>query len=886
MPPTSSRKTCQSALNALTSAALLLPGLAAKAEDSAEFHYSHFQEGKRNLADAPSNMNPIEVDSVHGHVNASLTDRIKFAFDFTQDTWSGATAVATAPVAGRPNRPIERNIGGERVITGASPFLNTNVRLNRGDLNLGNLNNIQLQGDGNELVHVMAEASPETRTQGDFRLTYEWDEATLTAAGGLSIEKDFESAYGSLSGTFDFNQKNTTLKWGASYTDSDIYAILDHDILPYVTRSAFADQLVLKGGSEIVTGNKNDFAFNLGLTQVLSKNAWFDAAFGYTHSDGFMENPFKAVTVIFIDPGQFNSGAQVLNGDVRAVLEQRPDIRNQWAFSSKYAHYIEPLDSALHFQYKFSHDDWGIDAHTFELNYEQPLGSGWTVTPKLRYYSQSQARFFTNQLLSLQNFRDIETDDQGRQVFVNANNPTSGELFFRDDNFDLVDANGAPVDETLVAVQPKFVDFDFDKLPDSFSSDHRLAGFGTLSAGLTVTKEFTRGLTVSAGFEYYAQAGDFKLGGGGRDDFADFEFFVANAGIKVNLEQLHFRGVQGIDEHAHHDQGHSHHHHGLPSGVMFGHMISEADRFMIGYKLMYASQDGDMLNGNGKASDLDIVNFGCSDAIKCRFTPTYMNMRMHMINLMYAPTDWLNLMLMPTFMDMDMNIRELDGRPPPEIGVHEHQGIVGHATGGVGDTRISALLKLWDSPGHHLHAGLGLSAPTGDVDLEFRRQFQIDGGLVHFGMQLGSGTWDFLPSLTYTGDHDDWLWGAQLSAVKRLEDRNESGYRLGNQWQATAWGGYRVLPWLSGTVRGVYSAQGAIRGDFNKFNGRSGPMDFPANHGGEFWDVGFGVTVSVPGGRFAGNQFSFEWLQPVSDDVNGFRLERESALSASWSYSF
>ena len=42
-------------------------------------------------------------------------------------------------------------------------------------------------------------------------------------------------------------------------------------------------------------------------------------------------------------------------------------------------------------------------------------------------------------------------------------------------------------------------------------------------------------------------------------------------------------------------------------------------------------------------------------------------------------------------------------------------------TGGVGDTSFMSLVKLFEHPGHHLHLGLGISAPTGDVDLQFRR---------------------------------------------------------------------------------------------------------------------------------------------------------------------
>lgn len=255
---------------------------------------------------------------------------------------------------------------------------------------------------------------------------------------------------------------------------------------------------------------------------------------------------------------------------------------------------------------------------------------------------------------------------------------------------------------------------------------------------------------------------------------------------------------------------------------------------------------------------------------------------------MYAPTDWLNLMLMPQFVDMEMDLRNFEGAPPPPPGAAPAH-LTSHGTGDVGDTLMAALVKLFEAPGHRLHLGAGLSAPTGDVDLKLRRIHQPETvEFLHYGMQLGSGTWDLLPSLTYTGERGRWSFGGQLGGVKRLEHENESGYALGDQFQATAWGGYRLTGWLSASVRGVYTVQGSIRGEFDGQVGhkdRQGPMDFPDNYGGRFWDVGFGLSAVAPLG-FEGNRLSVEWLQPVEDDVNGFQLERQGSLFASWSLAF
>jgi Protein of unknown function (DUF3570) len=889
-------------LQALTSAAMVLPGLMLQPAQGAEvdadsfgFQYYRYQEGKRNLYNVPNKLDPIMADVIHATGRLSLTDRVKFNFGYTRDTWSGATPVTSAPLAANGNRPILQNTPSGTVVSGASPTVNNRVLLDR-DLNPIARDPLtgEVLGKDTRTVEILSFASPEVRNAADFGLGYEWNEAALHIGGGLSVEPDYESSFGNVSGRLDFNQKQTSLKFGLGYTSSDISAILDDDLVPYLTRDAFADQIKNRDGSEIFIGDRQDFTANLGLTQILTKQALVDTSIGYTHSSGYLGNPYKAMSVIFVDPATLSDNPDALIvGDVRALMEQRPGNRNQLAVSTKYVQHVSPLDAALHLDYKFSYDDWGIHTNTFTMDWVQPLGYGWTITPRIRYFSQGAADFYDPYLITQQAFNSNAVDASGREIWVDSNNPDVE--YFRDDNFNLLDSNGNIVDESMLNVQPKIIPFDAEELPDDFSSDYRLAGFGSLSGGVTLSKRFAKGIKLQAGFEYYTRQSSLKLGGGGGTSFSDFDFYVANAAITIDIEKLNFSdslggGSSGL--HAEHDtqahQTHQAHQHGgaLPAGVMNGHMLHKAGEFMFGYSYMHARTGGDILHGDNVASDQQIVTQGCSDDINCRFAPSYMNMNMHMLHIMYAPTDWMNLMLMPKFVDMNMNLRELEGRPPPQPGVHEHSGAAGHTTGGVGDTVMSSLVKLFNVPGHRMHLGLGFSAPTGDSGLEFRRVFQIDGGLVHFGMQLGSGTWDFLPSLTYAGDYRRWSWGAQLNGVKRMEDQNESGYRLGDIFQATSWGGYRLTNWLSASVRGIYTVQGDIHGDFNDFNGRAGPMDFPANHGGQFWDLGFGVNAAVPRGKFVGNELSFEWLQPIRDEVNGYRLERKSALAATWRYHF
>lgn len=882
--------TTSNTLQALTSAAIVLPGLLlspikAYSGDTVSMQYSHFNEGKRELYNVPNTRTPIRADTFHLGSQLTLKDRIKFAFDYTQDTWSGATPVTTSPLVAQGNNPILANAGAGVTVVGASPIINSRMLLDHQFTPLA-VDPIsgEILGTDTQLVHVLSSASPETRKQGDFSLGYEWDTAAVNVGGGVSIENDYESYVGSLGGRWDLNEGLTTLTSGLSFSYGKTHAIIDHDASPYITKTAYAGQIEFRGGSEILHGKRQDWSTNFGITQILNKNALVDINLGYIHGSGFMENPYKTMAVVFVDPETIPENPNTpIFGDVRALLEQRPDKRNQVSLATRLVQYINPLNAALHLGYQYSYDDWGINAHTFDAEWVQPLGYGWTISPRFRYYSQDAANFYQPYLTSQQAFSTNAVDEQGREIWIDADNPDTGEQYYRDDNFNLVDSGGNIVDESVLNVKSKTDSFNPALLPNHFSSDYRLSGYGTISAGVTVSKQLAKGILLQGGFEYYMHDGALKLGGGGEGSYSNFDSFTANAALIVDINALSDPG--GHEIHGGHAQ-HSGHNHTAPAGVMYSHMLPNAGDIMIGYRYMYGRRAGDVLHGPNQASDQDIVANACSDEQLCRFVPTYMEMGMHMINIMYAPTDWLNLMLMPTFVDKEMNLRELDGRPPPVDGVHEHTGIGGHTTGGVGDTVMSALFKLYDQPGHHLHLGMGVSAPTGNVDLEFRRIAREDGGIVHYGMQLGSGTWDFLPNLTYTGEYKDWAWGAQIKGAVRMQSQNESGYRLGNTIQSSVWGSYKLTDWLSGSIRGVYSGQSGIKGSFNTFNAASGPMDFPDNYGGNYGDIGFGVNAAIPKGTLAGNSFAFEWLQPVADDVNGYQLKRKGALTVSWSYAF
>lgn len=678
----------------------------------------------------------------------------------------------------------------------------------------------------------------ETRNMPQFTGKYYFDASTLAVSGGFSDEPDFLSNFGSVNISHEFNDKLTTVSGGYGITSNTITRNSD------MGHSAHADHF---GAPDYAPLNADStfHSFNTSLSQVFSKNTLFQSTASFTHQSGYLSNPYKFVYVRGeITPEEYIklwSDADNINWNDITQLEVvgdelfrevRPDKRNIFSLSNQLNQYLPELDASIHFDYRFYTDDWNINSHTFELKWFQSLPGGFTVTPGIRYYSQSDADFFAPYFMS-------------------------------------------------------------PRADGHYSSDFRLSAFGDLSGGVTVSKEFARGITLEAGIEYTTHSGDLKLGGGGVGDYADFNYYMAHANLNVDLSARPFNS----SEHAGHDM-HSHHHGApIPAGVMFAHMMNQADDIMVGYRYQYGVQNGAMLQGNHKISDTHLVSSACQgNPNGCLYKPVQMQMQMHMLDLMYAPTDWLNIMLMPQLMSMDMDMSQpLRAFAAGEESAYGHHAGTTHTSNDIGDTIVTALVKVAEIDGHHLHTGIGMSAPTGGIDAELSPGklknadgTEIESGsavLQDYGMQLGSGTWDFKPSLTYSGQVADWGWGAQLNGTKRL-GKNKYDYAYGDIFQATGWGSYSVFDWLSATVRGVYTWQDKIQGQTNQTHENVTPVDFPNNYGGRFWDIGLGFNVSLPAGKFAGHNVNFEWLQPVATDFNGSQLEREGALTATWSFSF
>ena len=201
-----------------------------------------------------------------------------------------------------------------------------------------------------------------------------------------------------------------------------------------------------------------------------------------------------------------------------------------------------------------------------------------------------------------------------------------------------------------------------------------------------------------------------------------------------------------------------------------------AGMWMANYRFMHVNQRG-LRNGTTDVPVENVTPEG-NKPFGFMMAPTSMTMDMHMVMVMYGLTDRLTLMGMGTYltneMEMVMNMgmgMGMGNRPEPPM-----------RTSGIGDTELRGIYKI----NHSLVGSLGVSIPTGEINQDFETM-----GMTFrapYDMQLGSGTVDLKPALTYTALSDDakWNWGGQASYTYHI-DRNGNGYSLGDNAKVISW---------------------------------------------------------------------------------------------------
>ncbi len=324
----------------------------------------------------------------------------------------------------------------------------------------------------------------------------------------------------------------------------------------------------------------------------------------------------------------------------------------------------------------------------------------------------------------------------------------------------------------------------------------------------------------------------------------------------------------------------------IPAGVTGAAMVGQGEGMLM-YMPMYMSMDGNYI-GTEKISTNTILSLpthtpmpGAMQTMYLRMVPNSMDAQMHMLGAMYGVTDAFNVMIMGGYTDKEMTMTTYSNPMSPNPATAAIKGTRTYSTDGISDTSVTGLYRLYDDGINHIHLNLGLSLPTANITQQINMlspggTYMLMRGT--YGMQIGTGTVDFLPGLTYTGNKGLWSWGAAYRGRFAL-DNNDEGYHWGDSNQLTGWLGYTIVPGVTATARIAGTVQGKIEGqDPNIFGLMQGAN--PAYYGGETVDVFGGIEIAGQEFGLGSMRLAIEAGAPLYQNLNGPQVGQDWQLNA------
>ncbi len=214
-------------------------------------------------------------------------------------------------------------------------------------------------------VDVITTASPytEKRTENSVGLDYLHDKTVMSLAYTDSTENDFDAKTINLNISQNMFADLTTISMGYAEGDNIITRYNDDNF------KALADSK----------------SYRLSLSQIMTKDLIMALSMEIITDQGYLNNPYRQVR--YLD-----------DSDSRGYSYQAevyPNTRTSNAIALRARYYL-PKRAALHGEYRFFTDTWGIGANTLGLGYVRPYEKEWILDFSYRFHDQNSADFYSD----------------------------------------------------------------------------------------------------------------------------------------------------------------------------------------------------------------------------------------------------------------------------------------------------------------------------------------------------------------------------------------------------------------------------------------------------------------------------------------------------------
>lgn len=317
-----------------------------------------------------------------------------------------------------------------------------------------------------------------------------------------------------------------------------------------------------------------------------------------------------------------------------------------------------------------------------------------------------------------------------------------------------------------------------------------------------------------------------------------------------------------------------------PAGVMISH-VHRKNEWMLSYRFMNMGMS-ELFNGTKAINQTDVFS-------NYLMVPTNMQMNMHMLMGMYGITNKLTLMAMLNYnlaeMSMKMysptsNYTSIVNYITPYSMTHTMK------TSGIGDVKLYALYGIINTANHHLLASIGASLPTGNINFKGSdHSMMYPNERYPYAMQLGSGTFDALPTISYLLQKNKIAFSVQVSSIIRTYN-NAIGYKLGNEVTLNTWAAYKLFNFLSCSLRAEGTVAAKISGNDPTLYYYNEPSANPYNYGGKRINCYGGLTWQNTNGCLKNYKLGAEFGVPVYQNLNGIQLSNKYTICISLSRKF
>ena len=276
-------------------------------------------------------------------------------------------------------------------------------------------------------IDVITSATPyhERRVETDIGFDYLRDKVTMGVDVKRSEENDYDANTIGFNIARDMFGDLTTVSLGYRRSRDTVGKRDQPDFSEHVRRQNYA----------------------LGLSQILTRNLVVNLNWETITDEGYLNNPYRSVRYL-------DSSSPI---GYSYQPEVYPNTRDSNAVALR-ANYYLPYRAALHAEYRFYTDSWGIRANNYEIGYTHPTRDRWTFDLTYRRYGQTQADFYSDLFpqIDAQNF--LARDKELSTFTDHAIGVTA--------SYELAAARWGPIDRGSVNFSYEYIRFDYDNFRD------------------------------------------------------------------------------------------------------------------------------------------------------------------------------------------------------------------------------------------------------------------------------------------------------------------------------------------------------------------------------------------------------------------------------------